>query len=284
MLKPALRAAAVGAAAITAGGMLAIGATGASAAPSAAGKTLNVHESKTALTGIPKSLSAGQYTVKFSGPASANGTFFQFIRLGKGYGQQQMLTDLQADFTGKANQAQRHRLYTRAFFAGGSGVANDEYSAYLAPGSYVVGDFVNGKFQNLTVTKGSGPKAPAAGATISAVTMKGMADMFTFSVSGAVPHDKALKFVNTTDQPHFLGFAKLTKGTSAKDVKACALEGKGCTPGYNSGAISKGESEVIPAGVLKLTAGKYVIACYIPDEKTGAPHAIMGMYKEITVK
>ena len=62
------------------------------------------------------------------------------------------------------------------------------------------------------------------------------------------------------------------------------MAGKGCAPGYNSGTISKGESEVISASALGLTPGKYVVACYIPDEKTGAPHAMMGMYKEFTVK
>src|SRR6185437_1505519 len=143
----ALRSIAIGASAITACGVMA---TAATAAPGAGGKSLNVRETKSALTGIPKSLSAGQYSVHFSGPAAGNGIFFQFIRLSKGYSQQQMLGDLQADFTGKATRAQRTRLYYKAFFAGGSSMPSDTYSAYLAPGSYVVGDFINGKFQTLT--------------------------------------------------------------------------------------------------------------------------------------
>ena len=277
MLKSALRSVAIGATAITACGVMA---TAATAAPSAgSGKSLNVRETKSALTGIPKTLSAGQYNVHFQGPASSQGTFFQFIRLSKGYSQQQMLGDLQADFTGKSTRAQRTRLYSKAFFAGGSSMPTDSYSAYLAPGSYVVGDFINGKIQTLTVTKGSGPATPAAGGTIKAVTMQD--GMLMFDVAGAIPHGKALKFVNTTDQPHFISLAKLQKGATAK---GCVMAGKGCAPGYNSGTISKGESEVISASVLGLTPGKYVVACYIPDVKTGAPHAMMGMYKEFTVK
>ena len=277
MLKSALRSVAIGAAAITACGVMA---TAATAAPGAgSGKSLNVRETKSALTGIPKSLSAGQYNVHFQGPASGNGIFFQFIRLSKGYSQQQMLGDLQADFTGKSTRAQRTRLYSRAFFAGGSSMPTDSYSAYLAPGSYVVGDFINGKIQALTVTKGSGPATPSAGGTIKAVTMKD--GMLAFDVAGAIPHGKALKFVNNTDQPHFISLAKLQKGGTAK---GCVMAGKGCAPGYNSGTISKGESEVISASALGLTPGKYVVACYIPDVKTGAPHAMMGMYKEFTVK
>jgi hypothetical protein len=277
VLKSALRTVAIGASVLTACGVMA---TAATAAPSAgSGKALHVRETKSALTGIPKTLASGQYSVSFSGPQSRQGTFFQFIRLSKGYSEQQMLGDLQADFTGKSTRAQRTRLYNRAFFAGGSGVSTDKYSAYLAPGSYVVGDFINGKFQSLTVTKGSGPATPPAGNTIKAVTMNG--GMLAFDVAGTLSHDKALKFVNTTDQPHFVTFAKLKGGTSAKD---CLMNGKGCTPGYTSGAISKGESEVIPANVVGFTPGRYVVACFIPDEKTGQPHALMGMYKEFTVK
>jgi hypothetical protein len=277
VLKSAIRSVAIGASAIAACGVMA---TAATAAPSAgSGKVINVHETSSALTGIPKTIAAGQYTVTFKGPQSSHGTFFQFIRLSKGYSEQKMLGDLQADFTGKSTQAQRARLYSKAFFAGGSSMPTDKYSAYLAPGSYVVGDFINGKFQTLTVTKGSGPATPPAGGTIKAVTMQD--GMLQFAVSGAIPHGQALKFVNTTDQPHFISLAKLEKGGT---LKGCLTAGKGCEPGYASGAISKGESEVISASALGLTAGHYLVACFIPDVKTGVPHAMMGMYKEITVK
>jgi hypothetical protein len=51
-----------------------------------------------------------------------------------------------------------------------------------------------------------------------------------------------------------------------------------------SGTISKGQTEVIPASALHFTPGRYAVACFIPDAQTGMPHALMGMYREVTVK
>jgi hypothetical protein len=33
-----------------------------------------------------------------------------------------------------------------------------------------------------------------------------------------------------------------------------------------------------------MPAGRYVVACYWPDDDTGMPHAFMGMFKLITLR
>jgi len=274
-----LTATVLGAGALVAGGT-AIAAPGASAA--IAVNRLTVTESASGLTGLPATLSAGEYDVKFSTSApSTQGVFFQFIRLRAGYGREQMLSDLLADFTGNSTEAQRVRLYARAVFSGGSGDPADRFATYLTPGRYVVGDFAAGHFQDLTVTADGGStsgRVPSPSGEITAI--QDGSGMFNFAVSGTLRHDAPLRFSNSTDQPHFLFVAKLAAGATAK---RCILAGKGCQPQYDSGAISKDHAEVIPAAAMHLTPGRYAIACFIPEAHTGTPHAFMGMYREITV-
>jgi hypothetical protein len=34
----------------------------------------------------------------------------------------------------------------------------------------------------------------------------------------------------------------------------------------------------------RLPAGTYMLACFIADDQTGMPHAVMGMHKVVTLK
>ncbi len=218
--------------------------------------------------------------MKFTAPTAKHGVFFQFNRLSAGCTRSEMLSDLLAAFTGHSTVAQRTRFYDNAVFAGGSQDLSDRFSTYLSPGRYVVGDFVAGFVQDLSISGHSTPtgRVPSATGIITAVNARN--GNFNFAVSRSVRHDGSLRFTNSTDEPHFLTMSRLAPRATAK---GCVFHSKGCGPGYGSGTISQGHSEVIAVSALHLTPGRYVIACFIPDEETGMPQAFEGTYREITV-
>jgi hypothetical protein len=48
-----------------------------------------------------------------------------------------------------------------------------------------------------------------------------------------------------------------------------------------TGVISPGRSQIV---AVHLPPGKYLLACFWPDDRTGMPHAMMGMWKLVTLK
>jgi hypothetical protein len=53
-------------------------------------------------------------------------------------------------------------------------------------------------------------------------------------------------------------------------------------PGFSAGILSPGTQEVVSSA--SLTPGSYVLVCFIADDVTGMPHALMGMHLVVTVK
>ena len=123
---------------------------------------------------------------------------------------------------------------------------------------------------------------PATQATIRAIGPVGD-NRWTFRQTGSPV--RWLRFANASKEIHFLDMAGVKPGTTSLDVKKA----------FSSPAEPKfftGEGmtvEVISPGVAvavkgPIAPGRYLATCFVPSESDGMPHALMGMWKLVTVE
>jgi hypothetical protein len=103
------------------------------------------------------------------------------------------------------------------------------------------------------------------------------------------PHAGTYTFRNVSDTIHFIAMIPVKDGTTDAQVQAAfsappSSSQNGPPPFFRSGP-SAGSDVVSPGRSVQvsynLPPGSYVLACFISDDKTGMPHAIMGMHKVI---
>ena len=214
---------------------------------------------------------------------SRDGRFHQMqvARLHKGY----TLSDAQSDF-GKAFrgdvQAVR-RLDHRVTFRGGAPAHKSGY-----PGQVVM-DLPAGRFyvfdqdgQGLAVLHVFGHAGHQPG-----VPHQGMitANTYGFQVT-RLPASGWLKMRNISDQPHFVAMTRVKESTTRRMVARAAHHPSNRKPswvlhaGTDSSVISPYRHVVLH---YRLPAGKYLIACFWPDDDTGMPHFYMGMWKLVHI-
>jgi hypothetical protein len=93
-----------------------------------------------------------------------------------------------------------------------------------------------------------------------------------------------LKFANSAKEIHFLDMSGVKPGTKNSTIRK-ALQSQD-DPGfftrthYGVEVISPGVSVAVK-GPFK--PGRYFVACYVPSETDGMPHALMGMWKLVDV-
>jgi uncharacterized cupredoxin-like copper-binding protein len=90
---------------------------------------------------------------------------------------------------------------------------------------------------------------------------------------------------NTGAQPHMLVINRNPPGKGNKEFLDWAYDPKGKpAPGEGAGGVT----EIAPGATVVMernfTPGRYGLFCFTPDMKTGKPHFMLGMQKEITVK
>lgn len=95
------------------------------------------------------------------------------------------------------------------------------------------------------------------------------------------------RLVNHGSQSHQAQIAKFRPGVGVADFKALLKAGHpeqviGLFSGFYGGpnAIQPGHTQTT---FENLTAGTYLLLCFVPDPKTGMPHYAMGMYAPFTV-
>lgn len=147
-------------------------------------------------------------------------------------------------------------------------------------GTYWVFDDSNGvpsQPKKITVTRAAGnaqalPKTPV---TVTA-TVKNR-----FGGATKLPHDGWLTFTNTSNYtPHMLIMQHVKEGTTRKQVEDSFQNQSSGPPSW---ALPEGSStDIMGMGrsmtvTYHLTKGEYVLLCFMPDPKTGMPHAFMGM-------
>lgn len=90
---------------------------------------------------------------------------------------------------------------------------------------------------------------------------------------------------NTGKQPHMLVINRNPPGRGNKEFLDWANDPKGkLAPGEGAGGVT----EIAPGATVLMERnfqpGRYGLFCFTPDAKTGKPHFMLGMQKEIEVK
>lgn len=155
----------------------------------------------------------------------------------------------------------------------------DKAGSYLfvcfIPAADGVSHATKGMVKPFTVT-GSATDTVTAPTTITATD-------FTYEVPGSFKSG-TIALENTGAQPHELAAYKLADDKTAADLLAFFRTPTGPPPFSSAGglaAVAPGASASVD---LKLTAGKYVFICFIPDlAGDGTPHSAKGMVTTVTV-
>jgi hypothetical protein len=131
----------------------------------------------------------------------------------------------------------------------------------------------------LSVT-GHGTPRPLHGSVQVAATS---ADRFVAPASW--PHDGTYVFRNVSDTIHFMSIVPAKAGTTDAQVQAYLDSGSQSPPAFSGDGPFGGNDVVSPEGTIavsyNLPPGTYVLFCFVPDDVTGMPHAVMGMHKVI---
>lgn len=261
-----------------------------SSAPAAPTPLAVTVDAKGGLTGLPTTLTTGTYDITAT-PADAKADYtMQIFRLSPGYTQAMLLADVGSGFMAdKPDLAAVVRLYSRASFVGGpSGTGIQRAITYLPPGDYGYANVsVEGKpvVTDFTVTgAATAPVLPSTPVTVSA--SGDGAGAYTWNVDGSLGASGVLTFKNSSqDNAHFLFIIKAKPGRTAAECEAYQGDpsdpASPCTPVVDTGIVSGGAAEVI--SYTAQGPGTYLLMCYLPDPKTGQPHAMEGMSKQVTV-
>ncbi|HEU5433419.1 MAG TPA: hypothetical protein VFU81_17270 [Thermomicrobiales bacterium] len=173
----------------------------------------------------------------------------------------------------------------------------------LTPGDWILlNDSPASPQQPQTVTVGAGAAgtaaasaSPMAGAEIPADVTVELQEYAFLGLDHPIPAGPHIwKFSNTGKQPHFMLLTKGPAGITLDQVMTLVNLSDNATPppgfpyqesqfDFNQpgvAVLSPGHTSWV---AMDLTPGTYIALCFVPDEKTGAPHAAMGMIAIFTV-
>lgn len=110
---------------------------------------------------------------------------------------------------------------------------------------------------------------------------------FSYAAPDTIPAGWVrVKLTNSGKEPHHVQFLRLNDDITLEAFQAALQEGPGAEM-----AVSKlmgGVGAIAPQGsdqaVLNLTAGEYVIICFIPSPSDNVPHLAKGMVKTLMVE
>ncbi len=102
------------------------------------------------------------------------------------------------------------------------------------------------------------------------------------------PHKGTLTFDNVSDTLHFMNLVRVQPHTTDAEVQQYFDSNPSGPPSFAiPDAPSGGNDVVSPGRSLQLTydlpAGTYVLLCFVADDQTGMPHAMMGMHKVVVL-
>ena len=155
----------------------------------------------------------------------------------------------------------------------------------LRSGTYYLMDLV--KFSGVgqpTTTRlsvaGNGTGSPLKGRVLVTPTS---ADRFIAPSTWS--HSGTYLFHNVADTIHFMAIQPVEAGTTDPQIQAFFDSGSQTPPPFFRAGPSGGNDVVSPGGTIRvaynLPAGTYVLLCFVADDVTGMPHALMGMHKVI---
>ena len=143
-----------------------------------------------------------------------------------------------------------------------------------------VAHHAKGMIKSLTVTEGDN-KAMEPTATLT-VQLKD----FMFDMPDSLPAGKTvIKVTNEGPEPHEFNIMRLEDGKTKDDVMQFLGGAGGPPPFAPIGGMNGLDVGLSGYAELDLVPGNYVAICNIPSPKgNGAPHFMLGMIKEFTVK
>jgi hypothetical protein len=242
-----------------------------------------------------KSVAEGRVTFKVT-TSSAEGTSVSLFRLAN----HATLARFKADLLEVFNEATgamgtRHLKRDARFFglAAVTKVTPAKVTVDLEAGTYHLMTISGGgpetppvfTFTTLTVSKskdgGGGGDHSGHDATIKMTSAK------TFDSPKILPARGSIRVRNEGNTLHFMEVVPVKKGIKDADIQTFFdRNGEGPvpfleTPGGGLDVLSPGNRAEL---AQTLPAGRYVLMCFMPDEKTGIPHAVKGMHKVVTLK
>jgi hypothetical protein len=281
-------------------GALVIAGTGPAVADSRGGgcETVRVVGNGTSAHVSDRTLDAGCVRFKVSSTNAATqqggGSSITLFRLRPHHTLNQFVAHLHDEFSANAKVAARgtRELKADAVFRGLADVVPgypETVTEKVAAGTYYVMDLgsepMNGRpqFTRLTVRdrhdghhEGTGPRSDL---TVTIVHDR-------FHAPKRWPHEGTYTFRNQDDTIHFMVMIPVKKGTTDADVKKALT--KPTEPDFLVKGPGGGNDVVSPGRTLKVTydlpRGTYVLLCFVADEETGMPHAVMGMHKVVVLK
>ncbi|HEY2299507.1 MAG TPA: hypothetical protein VGH43_17360 [Jatrophihabitans sp.] len=206
----------------------------------------------------------------------------QIARLRNGYTLAQAGSDLNKAFGGDVKAVRR--VDRNIVFRGGAEARPNKpgwFSVTLPPGQFV---FTDQNSNAVTMVKVFG-KIPQR----QTLPNRARITAYTYGFANTpatIPHKGWFLFTNKADQPHFIEFNHVKQSTTNAQVRRFFKHGAqgrpsfGLPGSYGAGVLTQGQH----AGqYIDLPPGKYLIACFWPDFRTGMPHAFMGMWKLVNL-
>ncbi len=106
-----------------------------------------------------------------------------------------------------------------------------------------------------------------------------------FVAPASWPHHGTYVFRNTSDTIHFMAIVPVKDGTTDKQVQAYFDSGSQSPPPFAGDGPPGGNDVFSPGRTIavsyNLPRGTYALLCFVADDVTGMPHAVMGMHKVI---
>lgn len=228
------------------------------------------------------SLHAGRYLFKVVEPSGDDSV--QLVSLASGYSLAQAKTDINNAFGGKVSAVRTIDKKIRWF---GGVEASTRHPGYFAETLYAGTYYLTEQGGNAITTLHVFGTPPAGQGWVNQTSTLSAVKPNRWAVPASIPRSGWTMFRNAAAEPHFIVLQQVKPETTYRQVLA-ALKSNSQTPPSWALAGSYSTSVVSPNAQMlfhyNLPAGKYVMMCFWPDDETGMPHAVMGMYKFITLK
>jgi hypothetical protein len=263
--------------------------------PTTSASTVLTLTSKTTV-GVPASLAPGWHTfILKEGTAQGkkDPRGLQVLQLAKGYTVAQLKKDGATVFGPKYTAAAR-KAYTRvlknARFLGGLNLSptytatGDRFTVWLKPGTYWLDNQATneGAPDSYTAVTVKGTAVGTKPKNLGTITSK----EFAFKVVHAKAGKHLYALHDAGAQMHMYVMLRLNKGHSLAEIEQ-ALRSDGPPPAWVHDAgfagLLTGDQTMYTA--LNLSSkSDYLLVCFMPDVKTGAPHVALGMVRLFAVK
>lgn len=222
---------------------------------------------------------------------SARDAGFQMLQAAPGYTKREAVRDIVAGLN-NGRMAALRRFEANTTLLGGLPSERDKRAVMwteLEAGTYWALDTMKMVPEAADITTFTVAGTPTAG-RVKGQVIRATGEAKWGPMTPTLTRRGTITFQNTSDANHFLGITKLARGKTMEDFRRWMRQlkqGNETPPPVNfnvsidTGVISGGESMTFR---YSLPPGKYVMICWWPmADHGGMPHAMMGMFRGVTV-